>query len=157
MWIDANRNGVNDPGEKILAGYRVTIRPGAGNSSPRTYSVVTSSAGNFRVASLRTGKWVITASPLSNKNYEGVFDTDSGSASVNWVVTLSVKEGKTAHADFAAALTKAAVASGASDDLGATAVLPETGFGSTLLMMWAGALLLAGGVTMARRSRRRLI
>ena len=157
LWVDANRNGVRDAGEKILSGYALTIRPGAGNPSTRTYSVATGSAGNFRVSSLRTGKWVITASPLSNKNYEGVFDTDSGATSVNWVVTLTVKNGKTAHADFAAALTKAAVASGIADDLGATAVLPETGFGSTLLMVWAGALLLAGGAAMTRRSRRRLI
>ena len=157
LWIDANRNGVKDAGEKILAGYKLTITPGAGNASPRTYTTVTGSAGNYRVSSLRVGKWVITASPLPNANYEGVFDTDSGKSSVNWTVTLTVKKSSTARADFAAALTKKAVAAGVADDLGAEAVLPETGSRTMILLIWSAALLMACGSSMLRRSRRQLL
>ncbi len=168
VWIDSNRDGKKDSSEKIIANHTVTVKAGPGNSSTQTFSVKTDSAGNYEVADLPAGNWVVTAASLGNSNYENVFDSDSGTKSSDWVVTASVPSTGTASADFATALSVAAAAAGATDTLGAAAVapvaaapsasaganvaLPSTGTSSTTVLLWlAFAMLLLGAGLTARR------
>jgi LPXTG-motif cell wall-anchored protein len=130
--------------------------------------VKTDSAGNYEVADLPAGNWIVTAASVGNSNYENVFDSDSGTTSSDWVVTASVPSTGTASADFATALTTAAAAAGATDSLGAAPVapvaaapstkstpkvtLPSTGTQSTTVLLWlAFAMLLLGAGLAARR------
>jgi len=168
IWIDTNRDGKKDSSEKILANHAVTVKPGPGNTSTQTYTVKTDSAGNYEVADIPAGNWIVTAASVGNSNYENVFDSDSGTASSDWVVTASVPSTGTASADFATALTAAAVAAGTTDSLGAAPVapvaaapaassganvtLPSTGTQSTTVLLWlAFAMLLLGAGLTARR------
>jgi len=175
LWIDANRDGKKDSSEKVLASYTVTVKAGTGNSSTQTYTVITDSAGNYEVANIPAGNWIVTPAALPSANYEKVFDTDSSTASADWVVTASVPATGTATADFATALTAAAVAAGATDTLGATAVttttvaaeestttgsasatIPETGMGSTGLLVTLATLSGIIGAALLQVRRRRL-
>lgn len=168
IWIDSNRDGKKDSSEKILANHAVTVKAGPGNSSTQTFTVKTDSAGNYEVADLPAGNWVVTAASVGNSNYENVFDSDSGTTSSDWVVTASVPSTGTASADFATALTTVAAAAGATDSLGAAPVapvaaapstksapkvtLPTTGTQSTTALLWlAFAMLLLGAGLTARR------
>ena len=117
--------------EKVLANYAVTVRAGAGNSSTQTYTVTTDASGNYEVANLPAGNWIVTPAALPNANYEKVYDTDSGLVSADWSVVASVPSTGTVTADFATAMTSAAVAAGAPDILGSTAAAPVTGTGSS--------------------------
>lgn len=168
IWIDSNRDGKKDSSEKILANHAVTVKAGPGNSSTQTFTVKTDSAGNYEVADLPAGNWVVTAASVGSSNYENVFDSDSGTTSSDWVVTASVPSTGTASADFATALTTAAAAAGATDTLGAAPVtpvaaapsasagakvaLPSTGSQSTTVLLWlAFAMLILGAGLTARR------
>ena len=168
IWIDTNRDGKKDSSEKILANHTVTVKAGPGNSSTQTFTVKTDSAGNYEVADLPAGNWVVTAASVGNSNYENVFDSDSGTTSSDWVVSASVPDTGTATADFATALSAAAVAAGTTDSLGAAPVapvaaapaassgakvtLPSTGTQSTTVLLWlAFAMVLLGAGLMARR------
>ena len=54
VWVDANRNGVQDEGEENLAGVNVTVTPPAGSDEePRT--VTTDADGKWRVDGLTPG------------------------------------------------------------------------------------------------------
>ena len=180
LWIDANRDGKKDATEKVLANYTVTVKSGTGNSSTQTYTVTTDSAGNYEVANIPAGNWIVTPAALPSANYEKVFDTDSNTTSADWVVTASVPTTGTATADFATALTAAAVAAGATDTLGAVAVttttvklasatgtagsgsvtvgspLPTTGMGSTGLLVLLATLSGIIGAALLQVRRRRL-
>ena len=175
LWIDANRDGKKDATEKVLANYTVTVKSGTGNSSTQTYTVTTDSAGNYEVANIPAGNWIVTPAALPSANYEKVFDTDSNTTSADWVVTASVPATGTATADFATALTAAAVAAGATDTLGATAVttttvaaeestttgsasatIPETGMGSAGLLVTLATLSGVIGAALLQVRRRRL-
>lgn len=168
IWIDSNRDGKKDSSEKILANHTVTVKAGPGNSSTQTFTVKTDSAGNYEVADLPAGNWVVTAASVGSSNYENVFDSDSGTTSSDWVVTASVPSTGTASADFATALKAAAAAAGATDTLGAAPVtpvaaapsasagakvaLPSTGSQSTTVLLWlAFAMLILGAGLTARR------
>lgn len=168
VWIDSNRDGKKDSSEKILANHTVTVKAGPGNTSTQTFTVKTDSAGNYEVADLPAGNWIVTAASVGNSNYENVFDSDSGTTSSDWVVTASVPSTGTASADFATALTTVAAAAGATDSLGAAPVapvaaapstkstpkvtLPTTGTQSTTALLWlAFAMLLLGAGLAARR------
>lgn len=168
IWIDSNRDGKKDSSEKILANHTVTVKAGPGNSSTQTFTVKTDSAGNYEIADLPAGNWVVTAASVGSSNYENVFDSDSGTTSSDWVVTASVPSTGTASADFATALTTAAAAAGATDTLGAAPVtpvaaapsasagakvaLPSTGSQSTTVLLWlAFAMLILGAGLTARR------
>jgi LPXTG-motif cell wall-anchored protein len=169
IWIDSNRDGKKDSSEKILASHTVTVKAGAGNSSTQTFTVKTDSAGNYEVADIPAGNWIVTAASVGNSNYENVFDSDSGTSSSDWVVTASVPSTGTASADFATALKATAAAAGATDTLGAAPVtpvaaapsvapgatvsLPSAGSQSTTVLLWlAFAMLLLGvGLTARRR------
>ena len=154
IWIDSNRDGKKDSSEKILANHTVTVK--------------TDSAGNYEVADLPAGNWVVTAAAVSDSNYEKVFDSDSGTTSSDWVVAASVPSTGTATADFATALSAAAVAAGATDSLGAVAAapvaaaptakvgtvnLPATGSSSIAPLLWlAFSMLVLGAGLLRRRS-----
>ena len=133
-------------------------------------SVTTDTAGNYEVDNLPAGNWIVTPAALPSTNYEKVFDTDSNTTSSDWVVVASVPATGEATADFATALSAAAVASGATDTLGAVAVaptaaaestdaaaaaMPETGFGSTGLLVWMAILsgVIGAGLLQVRRRR----
>jgi LPXTG-motif cell wall-anchored protein len=168
IWIDSNRDGKKDSSEKILANHTVTVKAGAGNTSTQTFTVKTDSAGNYEVADLPAGNWVVTAAAVSDSNYEKVFDSDSGTTSSDWVVAASVPSTGTATADFATALSAAAVAAGATDSLGAVAAapvaaaptakvgtvnLPATGSSSIAPLLWlAFSMLVLGAGLLRRRS-----
>lgn len=178
LWIDANRDGKKDSSEKILSNYSVTVTAGTGNSSTQTYTVTTDSAGNYEISNIPAGNWVVRPAALPSANYEKVFDTDSNTTSPDWVVSASVPATGEATADFATALSAAAVASGATDSLGATEVavttttvaaaesssgtasltgdgLPTTGSGDTARIMWLAMVMVLAGTVIVRRSRRR--
>ena len=178
LWIDANRDGKKDSSEKILSNYSVTVTAGTGNSSTQTYTVTTDSAGNYEISNIPAGNWVVRPAALPSANYEKVYDTDSNTTSADWVVTASVPATGEATADFATALSAAAVASGATDSLGATEVavttttvaaaesssgtasltgdgLPTTGSGDTARIMWLAMVMVLAGTVIVRRSRRR--
>lgn len=175
LWIDANRDGKKDSSEKVLSNYTVTVKAGTGNSSTQTYTVTTDSAGNYEVANIPAGNWIVTPAALPSANYEKVYDSDSSIVSADWVVTASVPSTGTATADFATALTAAAVAAGATDTLGAVAVttttvaaaessttgtasasIPETGMGSTGLLVSLATLSGIIGAALLQIRRRRL-
>ena len=140
------------------------MKAGAGNSSTQTFTVKTDSAGNYEVADLPAGNWVVTAAAVSDSNYEKVFDSDSGTTASDWVVVASVPSTGTATADFATALSASAVAAGATDSLGAvaaapksssstTTALPATGSSSTAPLLWlAFSMLVLGAGLLRRRS-----
>lgn len=178
LWIDANRDGKKDSSEKILSNYSVTVTAGTGNSSTQTYTVTTDSAGNYEISNIPAGNWVVRPAALPSANYEKVYDTDSNTTSADWVVTASVPATGEATADFATALSAAAVASGATDSLGATEVavttttvaaaesssgtasltgdgLPTTGSGDTARIMWLAMVMVLAGTVIVRRSSRR--
>jgi len=175
LWIDANRDGKKDSSEKVLSNYTVTVKAGTGNSSTQTYTITTDSAGNYEVADIPAGNWTVTPAALPSANYEKVYDSDSSTVSADWVVTASVPATGTATADFATALTAAAVAAGATDTLGAVAVttttvaaaeasttatasasIPETGMGSTGLLVSLATLCGIVGAALLQVRRRRL-
>ena len=176
LWIDTNRDGKKDTAEKVLTNYTVTVKAGSGNSSTQTYTVTTDSAGNYEVDNIPAGNWIVTPAALPSANYEKVFDTDSNTTSADWVVTASVPATGEATADFATALSAAALASGATDTLGAVAVaptttvalaastssdtasasIPQTGFGSSGLVVLLATISGAIGMALLQIRRRRL-
>ena len=177
LWIDTNRDGKKDTAEKVLANYTVTVKAGSGNSSTQTYTVTTDSAGNYEVDNIPAGNWIVTPAALPSANYEKVYDTDSNTTAADWVVTASVPATGEATADFATALTAAALASGATDTLGAVAVIPttttvaaaasnspdtasasipQTGFGSSGLVVLLATISGAIGMALLQIRRRRL-
>ncbi|MEY2626457.1 MAG: hypothetical protein RJB08_216, partial [Actinomycetota bacterium] len=137
LWIDANRDGVKGPKEKVLAGYKLTAKPGAGNSSGKTYNIVTDDAGNYEVANLPEGNWVVTPDALPSTDYERVYDSDSSLNLADWLVLVTMPVEGEAVADFAAALTSSAVAAGKADTLGKAAAATSLagGLGSTAVMV----------------------
>ena len=175
LWIDANRNGKKDATEKILSGYTVTVTADSGNSSTQSYTITTDAAGNYEIPNIPAGNWIVSPLALPSTNYEKVFDTDSNLSSADWVVKASVPSTGEATADFATALSAAAIASGATDTLGATAVttttvavaksnrpssvtttvksLPATGSSDILPVMWLAICLLLVGLLIALRQR----
>jgi LPXTG-motif cell wall-anchored protein len=174
IWIDANRNGKKDASEKILAEYKVTVTADTGNSSTQTFTVTTDTEGNYEVPNIPAGNWIVRPLALSSANYETVFDSDSNLSSADWVVKASVPATGEATADFATALSAAAIASGATDTLGVIAVksataaaapnaptsvttaseaLPATGSTDILPVMWFAICLLLIGSLIALRRR----
>lgn len=175
LWIDANRDGKKDATEKILSGYTVTVTADTGNSSTQSYTVTTDAAGNYEIPNIPAGNWIVRPLSLPSTNYEKVFDTDSNLSSADWVVKASIPSTGEATADFATALSAAAVASGATDTLGAAAVttttielaaskapnsittsvksLPATGSSNILSVMWSAICLLLVGSLIALRRR----
>jgi hypothetical protein len=177
LWIDTNRDGKKDASEKVLTGYTVTVTAGTGNTSTQTYTITTDAAGNYEVSNIPAGEWIVRPTALQSANYEKVFDTDSSLASPDWVVNAKVLATGEATADFAAALTTAAVSSGVVDTLGAQAVtattvalaassrqssvtpvvdaLPATGSNDISSNIWLAMFLVIAGSLTARRNRRR--
>jgi LPXTG-motif cell wall-anchored protein len=170
LWVDANRDGKKDVTELVLMNYTVTLSAGPGNSSIQTYTVKTDADGNYEVADLPAGEWIVRPASLPSKDYDMVYDSDSNMTTVDWAVVASVPTSGEATADFAAALSVTAVLSGLKDTLGAVAVttasvpaiasaakaatitptatstkdLPKTGSNSAALLLVAAAMVLMG-------------
>jgi len=170
LWVDANRDGKKDVTELVLTNLTVTLSAGPGNSSTQTYTVKTDADGNYEVADLPAGEWIVRPASLPSKDYDMVYDSDSNMTTVDWVVAASVPTSGEATADFAAALSVTAVLSGLKGTLGAVAVttasvpaiasaakaaiimptatstkdLPKTGSNSAALLLVAAAMVLLG-------------
>jgi len=108
LWIDAHRDGVKDPKEIVLADCKLTVKPGAGNSSGKTYNIVTDDAGNYEVVNLPEGNWVVTPEAPPSTDYERVYDSDSSLNLADWLVLVTMPVEGEAVVDFAAALTSSA-------------------------------------------------
>ncbi len=155
LWVDANRDGLRDPQEKVLTNYPLAITPGPGNTSGKSFTIATDANGNYRLADLPPGNWIVKPAPLANPNYEQVFDSDSGAQGADWQVSVSVPANGEGVADFAAALSQLALQLGAPDVLGVAPAqprLPVTGIDSTLLV-WIALLLVTSGYVLIRRRR----
>lgn len=122
LWLDANRNGLFNAGEKILANYPLVILPAPGNPSQTTYTAVTGSDGTYELSDLPSGNWIVRPAALPNANYDYVFDSDSGVAQVDWNVVINLPTVGEVTANFAAALTTAAIRAGVTDTLGSASV-----------------------------------
>ena len=148
LWIDSNRDGKKNSEERILKNYSVTVSAGPGNTSTQTYTVKTDENGNYEVADIPAGNWIVRPASLPSTDYEFVFDTDSNMSGVDWEVASSVPNEGEAVADFAVALSAAAIQSGAKDTLGAAAltpsVLPKTGSNGLKMMLSVTLLMLLG-------------
>ena len=152
----------------------MTVTADTGNSSTQTFTVTTDTEGNYEVPNIPAGNWIVRPLALSSANYETVFDSDSNLSSADWVVKASVPATGEATADFATALSAAAIASGATDTLGVIAVksatvaaapnaptsvattveaLPATGSTDILPVMWFAICLLLIGSLIALRRR----
>jgi LPXTG-motif cell wall-anchored protein len=111
VWLDANRNGIQDAGEPGLPRTTVRLEQNVvGASSVRTASVrvasavletVTDAAGRYVFESVQPGSWSVRAT-LSSPALSQVYDS---SGNVDWVVPVSVPVNGEARGDFAAAGT----------------------------------------------------
>jgi LPXTG-motif cell wall-anchored protein len=170
LWVDANRDGKKDASELVLTNYSVTVSAGSGNSSTQTFTVKTDASGSYEVGDLPAGEWIVRPASLPSKDYDMVFDSDSNTSKVDWVVAASVPTSGEVTADFATALSVAAVQSGVQSTLGAVAVttttipasesialaassaptatatndLPRTGSNSAALLLLAAVMVLMG-------------
>ncbi|NLB38852.1 MAG: hypothetical protein GX810_06360 [Clostridiales bacterium] len=84
VWVDKNRNGIQDDGEPGVAGVRVTI---AGDNLPEGYQAtqLTDANGHYLFSDLPPGAYTIT------------FDTDTLPA--NYIPTLTGADGANAAND----------------------------------------------------------
>lgn len=159
IWIDTNRDGKKDSNERILRSYSVTVTPGPGNAATQTFTVVTDESGNYEIADLPAGNWIVRPAALPSADYENVFDTDSNLVNPDWIVAASVPSEGEATADFSLALTVSAVESGVVETIGAVApvvdvgTLPKTGSNSVKTLLFVTSLMLLGWffVRLARR------
>ena len=178
VWIDKNRNGVQDGGEKPLVGVKVELLDGSGKVVATT---TTDSNGRYVFDSLPAGayqvKFVLTAAQatkytFTNTNKGGV-GTDSDASKrtgLTKVFTLgdtdtnlttsypyrSIKASQGIDPTWDAGVVLANSKTGGNGgDSGSGGVLPSTGSAisrSLLLLMF---LLLGGGALLIARSRRR--
>ena len=138
IWVDDNRDGVQDTDEENLKGMSVTIKGPNGV----TKTAKTDATGNVLFLDLDPGEWSIV-SVLSVDGYEKVYDSDG---SVNWKTNLTVTSGSVSAASFAAATAEEADASASLVTTGTTRTMPLTAL--ALIMLALGAVL----VTRRRRA-----
>ena len=118
LWLDANRNGLFNTGERIMANYPVLIQPAPGNSSASTFTVVTGADGTYELTGIPAGRWIVRPAALPNFNYEYVFDSDSGVVQVDWSVVIVMPTLGEVTASFGAAMTNRAISMRVVDTLG---------------------------------------
>ena len=138
IWVDDNRDGVQDTDEENLKGMSVTIKGPNGV----TKTAKTDATGNVLFLDLDPGEWSIV-SVLSVDGYEKVYDSDG---SVNWKTNLTVTSGSVSAASFAAATAEVA------DDAAATLV--TTGTTRTMPLTALALIMLALGAVLVTRRRR---
>jgi hypothetical protein len=158
IWVDSNRNGRKDSNEKIMKDYSIVVSPGPGNTETETFTVETDENGDYEIADLPPGNWIVRPAALPSEDYEAVFDTDSDLEASDWVVGASVPGEGEATADFSLALTALAVEEGVPESIGAAPpvvedTLPETGSNTLETLVFVTSLTLLGWflVRVARR------
>ena len=95
VWIDANRNGVQDEGEENLAGVNVTVTPPAGSDEqPRT--ATTDAAGKWRIDELTPGVEYTVSFELPDgyKATDALVGEDRGVDSNGLRSTVTLKPGE---------------------------------------------------------------
>ena len=95
VWIDANRNGVQDEGEENLAGVKVTVTPPAGSDEqPRT--ATTDADGKWRIDELTPGVEYTVAFELPDgyKATDVLVGDDRGVDSNGLRSTVTLKPGE---------------------------------------------------------------
>ena len=118
LWLDVNRNGLFNFGERIVANYPVLIQPAPGNSTASTFTAVTGPDGSYELMGIPAGRWIVRPAALPNSNYEYVFDSDSGLSQVDWSVVIVMPTLGEATASFGAAMTNRAISLRVVDTLG---------------------------------------
>lgn len=100
VWIDLNRNGVQDPNEPGLPGIPVTANLVGGSGSGSTVSGITDEDGNFDFPTITPGTWTITSTLSSNKLSRTY---DSTATLTDWIATAEVPINGVGEGYFAAA------------------------------------------------------
>lgn len=100
VWIDLNRNGVQDPNEPGIPGVPVTAQLSGGSGTGSTVSGVTDEDGNFDFPTVTPGTWTITSTLSSNKLSRTY---DSTATLTDWVATAEVPINGVGEGYFAAA------------------------------------------------------
>ncbi len=157
IWVDSNRDGRKNSNERILKDFSVTVSPGPGNTETETFTVETDENGDYEIADLPPGNWIVRPAALPSEDYEAVFDTDSNLEDSDWVVGASVPSEGEATADFSLALTQQAEDRGVPEIGDVPPVvedtLPETGSNTIETLLFVTSLTLFGWflVRLARR------
>ncbi|MEY3147091.1 MAG: hypothetical protein RL688_310 [Actinomycetota bacterium] len=158
IWVDSNRDGRKDSNERIMKDFRITVSPGPGNTETETFTVETDENGDYEIADLPPGNWIVRPASIPSEDYEAVSDTDSDLEDSDWVVSASVPDEGEATADFSLALTALAVEEGVPESIGAAPpvvedTLPETGSNTLETLLFVTSLTLLGWflVRVARR------
>ncbi|MFN3257496.1 MAG: SdrD B-like domain-containing protein [Ilumatobacter sp.] len=76
VWLDLNRDGVQDPNEPGLSGVTVTLTLPDGSTS----DTVTVDDGTYLFTGLDDGTYTVTATPRPGSGLAATFDADSGIA-----------------------------------------------------------------------------
>lgn len=100
VWIDLNRNGVQDPNEPGIPGVPVSAQLSGGTGSGSTVSGVTDEDGNFDFPTVTPGTWTITSTLSSNKLSRTY---DSTATLTDWIATAEVPINGVGEGYFAAA------------------------------------------------------
>ncbi len=153
LWIDANRNELDDRDEESIYLAVITVRAAPGNSSVSTYSIFTDVDGNYLVNSIEPGKWLVESTTLLGDNYENVTLSKFVKASSLEELTVTVVSLETAEADFAYA-TKVSTQSkiiASAETKPQVDALPITGSGnSRSLLVIAVLLMMIGSIVIKR-------
>jgi hypothetical protein len=153
LWIDANRNELDDRDEESIHLAVITVRAAPGNSSVSTYSIFTDVNGNYLVNSIEPGKWLVESTTLLGDNYENVTLNKFVKASSLEELTVTVVSLETAEADFAYA-TKVSTQSkiiASAETKPQVDALPITGSGnSRSLLVIAVLLMMIGSIVIKR-------
>jgi len=165
VWIDANENGLQDPGEEPLFGMRVQLLDAAGNQARNAHGdlvapVFTNASGRYVIDGLLPGTYRIRFTPPAYHSFtvsnEGISSLDSDADPGTGVTATFEIHGEVAGNTVAD--TDPATAAGFINrtiDAGVLpAELPKTGLSAAAVLIWA-ALACGFGVVLLMIARRR--
>jgi large repetitive protein len=142
VYVDFNKNGVQDPGEIPLAGVTITITGTDAAGNPVSLTMTTGSDGSFLFSDLVAGDYTLTeVQPLGYRDVSNTAGSAGGSAESNKVSNITLAAGVVATSYlFGEAIGK----------------LPVTGSDVRLWVPVALGFVLVGSalVTVGRRRRR---
>ncbi|MTV41158.1 SdrD B-like domain-containing protein [Duganella radicis] len=97
VWLDANKNGVQDSGEAGIGGVKVTLLDADGKQVGA--SAITDASGNYSFSNLKPGNYTVVfdkstlpegmAFTTANAGGDDAIDSDVNAAGVSHVVTLT--------------------------------------------------------------------